>query len=683
MRQYVSTQAAEDLPMRGGLSVVAIAVSLALLCCNLTLGVPSVLANDVTQLQGHTDSVSSVAFSADGKRIASGGDDGTVRIWESRTGQLLLSLNDHPNFVTCVAFSPDGAQLLSADSSGTIKLRDPATGKEAWSLQAHDGKVTSVIFSPDGNRIFSGGTDNIVKVSDAATGSELATLTDHPDDITALACSTDNRWMASADSSGRIILRNGRTLETETVLGEASTQFLLTGSIRFFSSAAHTRSMAFSPDSNSLTTGSVSGFLWSWNFSKESGRVFGSHGAIDQQNGSINSIVYSSDGQRCYTAGDDSIIRAWCRGDSSWHETRRWSGTTGPVRSLALSPDGNRLASAGDNGEVRIWNNIRDSESIRLESNGAVICLSADGHSMAVAGNGGQVLNAETGKATATLDAGWYRKARRAAGLLGPGANHPHLSLVTAIAMSPDGKLLATGDGIGAIWIWDASEGRKKRILSGHSSSITGLEFSSDGRQLASSSTDHSARTWDLRSGRERIVFQGHVTPVADVCFSPDGKWLVSGGGWMDDDKANQGELKIWDARDGREIKSLLGHAGGVQGVAVSPDGGFIASAGMDGTVRLWDPDTGVQKRLLAEHSSPMSCICFSSDGTLLASGCHDSIVRIWDVRNGQQVNSIQRHTGVGNAHPPRSVTGLVFSADGKQVILCDGTIWKCRAVLP
>ncbi len=130
-------------------------------------------------LQGHSNRVSSVAFSPDGKRLASASGDNTVKVWDPQTGQELLTFREHSRPVTSVAFSPDGKRLASASSDKTVKVWDARTGQELFSLQGHTDDVNSVVFSPDGKRLASASDDQTVKVWEAQTGQELLTLKGH------------------------------------------------------------------------------------------------------------------------------------------------------------------------------------------------------------------------------------------------------------------------------------------------------------------------------------------------------------------------------------------------------------------------------------------------------------------------------------------------------------------------
>jgi WD40 repeat protein len=227
-----------------------------------------------------------------------------------------------------------------------------------------------------------------------------------------------------------------------------------------------------------------------------------------------------------------------------------------------------------------------------------------------------------------------------------------HTGALRAVAVSPDGTWLASGGDDWVVRIWDAVTGAHRVTLTGHTGALRAVAVSPDGTWLASGGEDRTVRIWDAVTGAHRVTLTGHTGAVGAVAVSPDGTWLASGG----EDRA----VRIWDAVTGEQRATVIGHTGKVFAVAVSPDGTWLASGGQDRTVRIWDAVTGAQRATLTGHKGPVGAVAVSSDGTWMASGGQDRTVRIWDAVTGAQRATLTGHTGAVSA-----VSAVAVSPDG------------------
>jgi WD40 repeat protein len=199
---------------------------------------------------------------------------------------------------------------------------------------------------------------------------------------------------------------------------------------------------------------------------------------------------------------------------------------------------------------------------------------------------------------------------------------------VLALAVSPDGKLLALAGEDPVIALHDMASNQARAALSGHTEPVTCVAFSPDGKALASSGFDRTVRLWDLTAMAERTALAGHTSWVLAVAFSPDGRLLASAG----DDKT----IVLWDVADGRKLAALEGHAGPVRALAFAPDGATLASAGSDRAVRFWNVSARAPRASWDRHEGAVRALAFSPDGRMLATASEDHTVRLWDVATGQ-----------------------------------------------
>jgi WD40 repeat protein len=285
-------------------------------------------------------SFESVAFSPDGRRLASGSWNNTIKLWDVATGQGVRTLRGHTDWVLSVAFSPDGRLLASASGDHTVKLWDVETGQEVRTLRGHNGGVQSVAFSPDGRLLASGSRDSTVILWDVETGQTVRTLSGHTKQVRSVAFSPDGRLLASASSDQTVKLWDVETGQAVRTL------------------RGHTfwvESVAFSPDGRLLASASSDQTVKLWDVATgQAVRTLRGH--TDW----VRSVAFSPDGRLLASGSDDQTVKLWDVGVatkdfSSPPEVRTLRGHTASVESVAFSPDGRLLASASDDGTVRLW----------------------------------------------------------------------------------------------------------------------------------------------------------------------------------------------------------------------------------------------------------------------------------------------------------------------------------------
>jgi WD40 repeat protein len=234
------------------------------------------------------------------------------------------------------------------------------------------------------------------------------------------------------------------------------------------------------------------------------------------------------------------------------------------------------------------------------------------------------------------------------------------------VAVSPDGRLLATGSSHAAattVGLFDLTNGKLQARWPGHGDFVRAVAFSPDGRLLASTGADGRIRLREIDTGKERWSLRAHFGAATSLVFSPDGTMLASAG--------KDRTARLWEVRSGRLLRTLAGHGDGVEGVAFSPDGKVLATAGHDRTVRLWDVASGWQLSALTGHTDRVLSVAFHPGGKLLASGAADRTVRLWDVPTGKLRQVLNGHAG--------EVVKVAWRADGRVLASCGGADGTAR----
>jgi WD40 repeat protein/serine/threonine protein kinase len=274
-----------------------------------------------------------------------------------------------------------------------------------------------------------------------------------------------------------------------------------------------------------------------------------------------------------------------------------------------------------------------------------------------------------------------------------------HTESVFCVAVSPDGRTIATGGGDWTAVLWDAATGQERLTLAGHRGAVTSVSFSADSDRLLTSSRDGTARVWDVVTGKTLLTLAGHSGQIASAAFSPDGRRIATGNDYRTVsiwDATSAGELlilkghtgriwsvafspdgqrivtgsedhtaRVWDSASGKELFPLEGHADQVSGVAVSLDGRLIATTSYDKTARLWLASTGQELFTLTGHTGRLWPVAFSPDGRRVATGAEDGLVKVWDTASGQQLFSLLGHRD--------NVNGLAFFPDGSRIVSASG----------
>ncbi len=635
-------------------------------------------------LAGHDASVSCVTYSADGRLIASSGNDNVVKIWDAPSGKLIKTLRGHGGRVRSCDFSPDGEFLVSGSHDGQAKVWSLDGYREirvlkGRLLQGHSDIVLSARYSPDGRQVVTSSRDRTARTWEVATGEILKVLDEGHEFLatsavffkdgrrllTAAGDNTVRMWDVAAGTQSVLIQNTGRI---GALARSHNEEWIVTGSTgssaQVFSAAdgklleslapqqesdrqGSVTALAFSPDDRLLLVGDAHGQCRVWSRA-DPASPWTERFVWRDHSRRITAAAFLPDGTRALTASLDNSVAQWDLANGEELTSQILKHPKG-VTSMAILPDGKRAVTTCDDGKLRLWDLEKATTLAEMS------CSDDALHFVHVSPDGRRALTTNSVTRKVRL---WDLESRQE--LFDPKRpREPVLDFArlgglvwTAIFTQDGSRVLSVGGNDARIW----EIGSDEPIMSfSPHGAVAAADYSPDGRLIVTASWDNSAKLWNAETGAPlRKLVGGHEGYINSAMFSPDGQTILTAS----DDRT----ARCWDVATGKPRAGILkGHSAGIRRAAYSADGKLVVTASDDRTAQVWDVASGRSLHTLTGHEWAVLDAAFSPDDQTVVTGSEDNRANLYRVETGQLLRALEGHTA--------AVTSVAFSPDGSRVL--------------
>ncbi|MFN9718451.1 MAG: WD40 repeat domain-containing protein [Planctomycetota bacterium] len=663
------------------------------------------------QLGMHEGGITSLAYHPDNTQLISGGSDGTVRVWQlppavQRSVEMPMGLRD-------VLVIPGQPALLVAGEDKSLRLVDSSTGQVTREFPAHDVISTSVAISPNASTVVAGDEQGQLRVLNFSDGVLRARIGGHAGAVRDVLTLPGDQQFVSVGQDGTIrhwayptapISLAGHQQTIRAVSSAPSGQWVATVSddktLRLWSSSGQPvramthptnvlQTVSIRRDEQQVTAGDAGGGVSLWNVADGSPQ-----GAWIAHDGATTAVEYDRTQPILWSGGADGTLKRW---QLPIVPPRMSPGHSQPARTVATSGDGRWAISGSADQTVRLWD-LTTGQTVRVLSEGlavggitAVAISSSGTHAAATTESGvllvwsvpdGALIMKRLVMPTAVLDVTFLPDGKRLA-TLGQDLMIRHWQMIDAArevsndgapyqvaASSPDGRRFAvagTANGRPAIVVRDRETGQIVATLPGHEAAITSLAFNAGATRLISGSADKTARVWDLdANGAEVFQQTNHSGPVISVAIADDGQTAFSSAG--------ESVVHHWQVSDGQEIRQIPGAASPVRQTMIR--GGVLLVGSDDGTIRTVEIASGNVLRSL-NHGGTLRLMDATRDGSRLLSVGSDRMVKCWKADDGTAVWSLAAASQeiVAMSVSPNGSSIGVASVDGIRVYDSDGRL--------
>jgi len=493
--------------------------------------------------RGHNKRVRSVRASPSKSLLASGAEDGFVKLWRQSDGILLSSI-PVGNWVRCLDFSPDGSILFIGTETGTIIAWNIERDQTEFKLEGHEARIRDICSDSTKARLYSASDDGTVKIWNLHTRTSVASIPCGSSRVWSIDCLSVEDLLVSGDEDGTVRVWSVHDGSLKRII------------------AGHSKrvwSVSLNPNAESMASTSEDCTMQLWDL--RSGRCINS--VVGYSRG-VMAVDFDKDSHYLVAGLEDGWIELWDYNKQTLSQKLRAS--SGRIWSACFAPKGDAIASGGEDGTLRIWRFRNDAHAVdvgRHENWIRSVCFSPDGKLLASAGEDYTI---RLWDPTTFMTRGVFN-------------DHHHR--VWSVAFSPDSTMLvSSGDDLN-VRVWDVKTGRCIRAIPGDR--VWSVAFTTDGASVLAGGEDCVARRWNLATGEE-TRYEGHDQWIRSLAIGQDGHTLVTSG----DDRT----VRIWDLGSGECKKILQGCTNVIRSVAINDSGTVVASGGDDQRICLWDVDS-------------------------------------------------------------------------------------------
>ncbi len=656
---------------------------------------------------GHNDNISGVVFCPDGKIITSSWDY-SLKLWNANGDAEIRTFRGHTDQVTCVAISSDGKTFVSGGGDEKIFIWDINSETPKKTLEGHFGGVTCIAFSPDGNFVASGSWDTQVILWDLKNKKDTV-ICSFRNEVNSIAFSADGKYIVSADKAKIIIW----DIEKKEVRGK---DIML----------RNTQTVVFSPNSQFIAAAGKDKKITIYNTKTHKEiTTLETNGKTKGQNGTINSLAYSANGEYIVAAGVDNRIGSdtttilWdvaSKKPNDWKPKSVFKENM-EVECVAFSEDGKKIATGGFK-TLKIWDVETATLGTNFESNTEEIkCIAINPVNEDIIASAGintitifdktknKKIESDSNLAVIYYDIVFSSDGK----YLVSGDDDidsyvklwsvndtsiviekyflRHQDKVYSVDISADDNYIISGSADKTIKLWkingttnNAGKITESKVFRGHEKAVKSVAFNPKGDLIVSGSEDATIKVWKIKDGKVLHKFDntngGHISSVECVVFSNKGKYIASGSS----DKT----IKLWDVKNGKLIKTFEGHTSGIQSVAFSDDDKHIVSASLDQTIKTWDVETGICKATYKKHTGNIYSVVFNKKNEIISASADGSIKNLSSdtntlttytyIKNGKNGNQILIDTENLNTAPKLSSNIKFVDKSGNQILSINET---------